>query len=105
MPDPAHHWVSIELEGAPRNRLALNARVRLTTNGMTQLGEVRSGGSYLSQSDLRLHFGLGAAAKIDRLEVQWPGGATQVFHGVAGDHFYRLKQGGVLNPVSFATKK
>jgi hypothetical protein len=104
MPDPAHHWVSIELEGAPRNRLALNARVRVTTNGVTQLGEVRSGGSYLSQSDLRLHFGLGAAASIDTLEVQWPGGATQVFHGVAGDHFYRLKQGGVLNPVSFATK-
>jgi hypothetical protein len=66
---------------------------------------VRSGGSYLSQSDLRLHFGLGAAKSIDTLEVQWPGGGTQIFHGIAGDKFYRLKQGGELAPISFATKK
>jgi enediyne biosynthesis protein E4 len=104
-PDPSHHWVSVELEGAPRNRLALNARVRLTANGVTQLGEVRSGGSYLSQNDLRLHFGLGAAKNIDTLEVLWPGGATQVFHAVAGDRFYKLKQGGELNPITFAARK
>jgi enediyne biosynthesis protein E4 len=83
----------------------LNARVRLTTNGVTQLGEVRSGGSYLSQNDLRLHFGLGAAKNIDTLEVLWPGGATQVFHAVAGDRFYKLKQGGELNPITFAARK
>jgi hypothetical protein len=105
VPNPANHWVSIELEGAPRNRLALNARVRVTANGTTQLGEVRSGGSYLSQSDLRLHFGLGSAAAIETVEVLWPGGTPQIFHGVAADHFYRLKQGGVLNPVSFGAKK
>jgi enediyne biosynthesis protein E4 len=104
-PDPSHHWISVELEGSPRNRLALNARVRVTANGQTQLGEVRSGGSYLSQNDLRLHFGLGTAKSIDTLEVLWPGGTTQVFHSVAGDRFYKLKQGGELNPVSLAAKK
>jgi len=105
VPDPAHYWIGIQLEGAPRNRLALNARVRVTVNGVTQLGEVRSGGSYLSQSDLRLHFGLGTAKSIDTLEVQWPGGAAQVFHGIAGDKFYHLKQGGELLPLTFAGKK
>jgi hypothetical protein len=104
-PDPSNHWISVELDGAPPNRLALNARVRVTANGQTQLGEVRSGGSYLSQNDLRLHFGLGAAKSIDTLEVLWPGGTTQVFHSVAGDRFYKLKQGGVLNPITFAAKK
>jgi hypothetical protein len=83
----------------------LNARVRVTANGQTQLGEVRSGGSYLSQNDLRLHFGLGIAKSIDSLEVLWPGGTTQVFHNVAEDRFYKLKQGGELNPVTFAAKK
>jgi hypothetical protein len=100
-PDPAHHWISIQLEGAPRNRLALNARVRVTANGVTQLGEVRSGGSYLSQGDLRLHFGLGSAKAIDTVEVQWPGGATQNFHDVLVDRFYKLKQGDSLVPVNF----
>jgi enediyne biosynthesis protein E4 len=104
-PNPSNHWISVELEGAPRNRLALNARVHVTANGQTQLGEVRSGGSYLSQNDLRLHFGLGTAKTVDMLEVSWPGGATQTFHSVAGDRFYKLKQGGDLNPVTFAAKK
>jgi hypothetical protein len=105
MPDPAHHWISVQLEGAPRNRLALNARVRVTANGVTQLGEVRSGGSYLSQSDLRLHFGLGSAKTIDAIEVQWPGGAIQVFHGVPVDRFYKLKQGESLAAMDFGTKR
>jgi hypothetical protein len=93
---PENHWVSFQLEGSPSNRLALNARVFVTTGSMRQMDEVRSGGSYLSQSDLRLHFGLGDAARIDSVEVRWPNGATQTFKDVAADRFYRLKQGGVL---------
>ena len=79
--NPANHWVSFELEGSATNKLALNARVLVTTGKMKQMAEVRSGGSYLSQSDLRLHFGLGEAARIDKVEVQWPNGKTQVFEG------------------------
>jgi hypothetical protein len=92
-PDPANHWISMALDGSPKNRLALNARVRVTTGKLQQLGEVRSGGSYISQSELPLHFGLGRAEHVDTVEVMWPGGATQVFHDVQADHFYALKQG------------
>ena len=94
--NPAHHWISFDLEGSPANRLALNARIRVSTGKLQQLGEVRSGGSYLSQSDLRLHFGLGDVARIDKVEVIWPNGGSKVFVGVPADRFYHLKQGGVL---------
>jgi hypothetical protein len=94
-----NHWVSFQLEGSTSNRLALNARVYVTTGSMRQMDEVRSGGSYLSQSDLRLHFGLGDAARISSVEVRWPNGATQTFKDVAADRFYRVKQGGVLTSI------
>jgi enediyne biosynthesis protein E4 len=57
---PPNHWISFQLEGVKSNRLALNARVRATAGDLVQLGEVISSGSYLSQSDLRIHFGLGS---------------------------------------------
>lgn len=95
-PDPVNHWVSFELEGTRSNRMALNARIYVTTGAMRQMDEIRSGGSYLSQSDVRLHFGLGSAAKIDKVEVRWPDGVSQTFEGVAGDRFYSLKEGGEL---------
>jgi hypothetical protein len=94
--NPAHHWISFDLEGSPANRLALNTRVRVTTGKLQQTGEVRSGGSYLSQNDLRLHFGLGDASHIDKVEVIWPNGSTQTFENVAVDRFYHLTQSGAL---------
>jgi len=102
--NPANHWVSFELEGSPNNRLALNARVRVSTGKVQQLGEVRSGGSYLSQSDLRLHFGLGSASRIDKVEVLWPNGGTQVFENIAADRFYRIKQGGTLTATATTSR-
>src|SRR6202022_2452515 len=71
---PGHHWVSFELAGSKSNRLALNARIKIVAGGMTQTDEIHSGGSYLSQNDLRVHFGLDKAAKIDSLEIRWPSG-------------------------------
>ncbi len=100
-PNPAHHWISVSLEGTAVNRLALNARLRVTSGSLKQVGEVRSGGSYLSQSDLRLHFGLAGAQTIDQIEVAWPNGTKQTFNGVVVDRFYRLKQGGVLVPLEY----
>ena len=73
-----YHWLKAKLVGTKSNRSAIGARVRLTAGGLTQIGEVRSGGSYLSQSDLRLHFGLGSARSIERLEIRWPSGGRQV---------------------------
>lgn len=94
--DPSAHWISFDLEGSPKNRLALNARVWVTLANLRQMDEVRSGGSYLSQSDLRLHFGLGHTERIDKVDVLWPSGERQSFRNVAGDRFYHLKQGGLL---------
>ena len=97
-PNPSNHWVSFALEGTPKNRLALNARIRVTTGKLQQLQEIRSGGSYLSQSDLHLHFGLGKSRIIDKVEVMWPNGGTQTFSNLQPDRFYSLKQNGTLVP-------
>jgi hypothetical protein len=75
---PSGNWVILKLEGTISNRSAIGARVRLTAGGHTQVDEVRSGGSYLSQNDLRLHFGVGTPVKIDKIAIDWPGGAHQL---------------------------
>lgn len=82
-PSPGH-WIILKLEGTASNRSALGARVRVTANSRTQIDEVRSGGSYLSQNDLRLHFGLGTSSSADRIEILWPSGARQVIENVRG---------------------
>jgi hypothetical protein len=87
------HWVSFELAGTKSNRLAIGARVKLTVGGMTQTDEIHSGGSYLSQNDLRVHFGLGAATKIDRVEIYWPSGKTETLSDLVGDQFYSVLEG------------
>jgi enediyne biosynthesis protein E4 len=88
------HWVGFELEGTKSNRLALGARVTVTAGGMTQTDEVRSGGSYLSQNDLRLHFGLGHSTKIDSVEVRWPSGKVEKLGGgMVADRFYAVLEG------------
>jgi hypothetical protein len=93
-PNPANHWVSFQLEGSPSNRLALNAKIWVTVDGVTQMSELLSGSSYLSQSDVRQHFGLGSARTMSEVRVRWPDGKTQTFHDVASDCFYRLREGG-----------
>jgi len=89
----ASHRVLFELEGTKSNRAAIGARVTIHAGGMTQLDEVRAGGSYLSQNDLRLHFGLGSATKIDSVEVRWPTGKTEIFREVAADKIYAVVEG------------
>jgi hypothetical protein len=79
---PPGNWVILKLEGIRSNRSAIGARVSVTAGGRTQMDEVRSGGSYMSQGDLRLHFGLAQARKIDRVEIEWPSGARQVEENV-----------------------
>ena len=91
-PVTSNHWIELKLEGVKANRSAIGARVRITAGGFTQVDEVRSGGSYLSQSDLRLHFGLGAAQKIDKIEIDWPGGGRQVETSIPIDRISTLQQ-------------
>jgi len=88
-----NHRVLFHLIGTKSNRAAIGARVTVRAGGMTQFDEVRGGGSYLSQNDLRLHFGLGLAAKIDSVEVRWPTGKTESFKNVAADKIYTIIEG------------
>ncbi len=96
---PGRHWVSFELAGTKSNRLAIGARLKLVAGGMTQTDEIHSGGSYISQSDFRVHFGLGSATKIDSLEIRWPSGTVETIKDVDGDKFYSVLEGqGIVTP-------
>jgi enediyne biosynthesis protein E4 len=95
---PRNHWISFELEGAKGNRLALNARLRASAGDLVQQDEVRSGGSYLSQSDLRIHFGLANHEKVDKLEIFWPSGKVETLTNLGADRFYILKEGQGIVP-------
>ncbi|MGC9197983.1 MAG: CRTAC1 family protein [Acidobacteriaceae bacterium] len=88
-----NHWITLRLMGTKSNRMAIGARVTVTTGSIKQMAEVRSGSSYLSSSDPRLHFGVGSAGKIDRIEVAWPSGLTESFQNVAVDRFLTLREG------------
>jgi hypothetical protein len=90
---PQNHWISFQLEGVKCNRLALNARVRATAGDLVQLGEVLSSGSYLSQHDLRIHFGLGSHERLDQAEILWPNGKKETIANLAADRFYVVREG------------
>jgi len=96
---PGRHWVSFELAGTKSNRLAIGARLKIVAGGMTQTDEIHSGGSYLSQSDLRVHFGLGKATKIDSLEIRWPSGKVETIKDLDADKFYSVLEGQGIVPA------
>ncbi|MFQ5876842.1 MAG: CRTAC1 family protein [Acidobacteriota bacterium] len=91
----AGHWITLRLEGVRANRDAIGARVVVTAGGRRQAEEVRSASSYLSQNDMRLHFGLGAAERVEKIEIRWPArtGATEVVGPVTADQFLTIRQG------------
>ena len=80
-----NHWLTVRTIGARSNRDGIGARVRVRAGGRDQVREVKTSGSYASASDPRAHFGLGAASRIDSLEVKWPSGAKQAFTDVPED--------------------
>lgn len=87
------HWAEFLLEGAASNRAAVGAQLRLTAGGRTYLRFVNGGNGFASQSTLRVHFGLGSSAMIDRVEVGWPSGKKQVLQNLAADKIYKLVEG------------
>lgn len=89
---PPGHWVILKLTGSRSNRSAIGARVKLVAGARAQYGEVRSGGSYLSQNDLRLHFGLGPAARIDTIEISWPSGLKQTLANQPADRIFAIDE-------------
>jgi hypothetical protein len=95
------NWIKIKLIGTHCNRTAIGARVRVTTGKHTQMDEVHSGGSVMSQSDLRLHFGVAAAEQIDTIEVLWPTTQkSETFHGVKPNQILTIREGeGIVLPL------
>jgi hypothetical protein len=102
---PANHWISLQLEGTKSNQLALNARVIATAGELVQTREVLSGGSYLSQNDLRIHFGLGSHGRADKIEILWPDGTKQTFTNVSADRFYRVTEGKDIMSIDYIHAK
>ncbi len=91
--DKTNHWITLELGAKIGNPLAIGARVKITTGKIVQTEEIRSGGSYLSNNDFRLHFGLGKAAKVDEIEIRWNSGKVETIKDVAADKFYAILEG------------
>ena len=109
-----HNWIKVKCIGVKSNRSAIGARVKCVTTAPgedkphQQIDEVRSGGGYISQSDLRIHFGLGKAAKVDLLEVRWPSGQIDSVKDVKVNQLVYVKEGqGIFKsePLANAKKK
>ena len=92
----------VRLIGTKSNRDGIGARVRLTAAGRTQMREVKAGSSYLGQNDLRVHFGIGTAARVDQLEVRWPSGRVDVVRDIQADRLISIQEGaGAISSLAF----
>lgn len=89
---PAAHWLLFDLRGKRSNRSAIGARVTIETGQLRQVREVRSGGSYQSNHDRRLHFGLGDRETADSVTIRWPSGTMQVLTSVSADQVLRIDE-------------
>jgi hypothetical protein len=86
-----------KLTGTKSNKAAIGARVTVTCGDLVQFNEVRSGTSYFSQNDLRLHFGLGQNAEMTKVEVRWPSGQKDVYQNLPADMIYTIVEGGMIS--------
>jgi hypothetical protein len=92
------HWVTLRLEGTKSNRLAIGAKVTIETGSRRQVAEVRSGASYISHNDTRVHFGLGTGRSVDRVTIRWPNGNVETLGSLAADRFYVVREGEGVRP-------
>ena len=90
--NPDNHWLALELEGTISNRSAIGAQVRLFWNGGQQLQQVVAASGYSAQNQRRLHFGLGPAAKIERVEIRWPSGQKQILEELQIDQIHKIRE-------------
>ena len=107
-----NNWLKIKTIGTKSNRSGIGARLRCVTHPPgeakphQQIDEVRSGGSYISQNDLRVHFGLGKAEKVELLEIRWPSGAVETLKDVKPNQLIVVKEGaGILRSAKFDRPK
>ena len=88
-----NHWIAIKTEGTKSNRDGIGARIRVRTEKRVLVDEVRTGSSYNSNSDRRVHFGLGPSPKIQSIEIRWPSGLTETFDSPKADQILLLREG------------
>ncbi|HIE28662.1 TPA: CRTAC1 family protein [Candidatus Poribacteria bacterium] len=94
-----NNWLIFETVGVKSNRDGIGTRIKVVADGKSQIREVKSGGSYPSHSDMRLHFGLGKATVADLVEIRWPSGLVERFEGVKANRFLKAKEGEKLSEV------
>ncbi len=87
-----NHWITIVLQGTKSNRDGIGARLELVAGGRKQMAERVAGSGYLSQDDGRVHFGLGAATRVDKLIIHWPSGREQVLSNLAVDRILKVTE-------------
>jgi enediyne biosynthesis protein E4 len=90
---PVENWITLNLTGVKSNRAALGASVTLEQCGDKRQQEVRSGDGYISQSDLRLHFGLGRSLKAEKIVIHWPSGLVETLSNLAANRYYLVREG------------
>jgi len=90
-----NHWIRLHLVGSASNKSAIGARVVVYSDGLTQTDEVRSGASFLSQSSMSLHFGLGASEVLDKIVVYWPSGVVDTIKQVSVDKIVTISEGSI----------
>lgn len=101
-----NNWITIKTIGVKSNRNGIGARLKCVTEDGNQIDEVRSGGSYYSQSDLRVHFGLSKREKVKTLEIRWPSGQVDTLADVAANQFITVKEGmGVMRTTPSSKTK
>ena len=97
--DDHNHWVGLMLVGGPKSpRDAVGSTVYVTSSGLRQRGDVMSGGSFESSSDFRLHFGLGQATSVDKVEIRWPDGVKETYQLPGVDRYFAIEEGKGLIP-------
>ena len=101
--ESSSHAVLFHLVGTKSNRAAIGARVTVTAGTFAQMNEVRSGGSYISQNDLRLHFGLGANNVMSAVQIAWPSGTKEDYKNLPADLIYTMVEGkGITDKTSLS---
>jgi len=89
----ANHWIALRTVGTKSNRDGIGARITVKAGSRILVDEVRSGSSYISNSDMRAHFGLGAIAKLDWIEIRWPSGLIERFADLGADAVHTVREG------------
>ena len=92
-----NHWIAFHAVGSKSNRSGIGAKITVKAGSRIFVDEVRSGSSFVSSSDLRVHFGLGAATKVDSVQVRWPSGLIERFDNLSVDAIHTLKEGSGLS--------